>query len=921
MASDSSRPVSCLMILKNELLLGAVARGELPTVRRLLDRHRADVNTHNPSGMSSLQIAIVGRHHKLADYLIQKGVELHSKDSQGWNALHDASLMDSPGMVRKLIAKGVSPTCTTHLCELPIDLAGSVQMENLLCEEMCEQGETSLARQYYVYLGLDRLNNTSQSSQQQQQHQPSHFNRNISNGASRGANSTARVQKHAAKPHPSSGHSNGSARSRDNHAVSKKVKFSANLVESGSHITTESLQASAIPSRAKLEEVVIESPPTTRKSRPDINSLYQHTGFQFEIGLSLQQQSTPFTALDSGPLARKDECNIVSASYPPPLLTERKTYFDSPRAVRTQSQATPPLVRTSSGILRRETPRSPRRTVSFSELPPMTRKKYSFDGSSSSSRRATTTGTDVKKASATSSTLEELSAELISQLSDIYDDSVSSTDQQNDSDETSPTEDAVALLKMKPRKPSIVSPARRKSGEMRRRSVTFPPEVLLQVMVTDGDSKGVSEMLESGAVSDVNVMSPAGLTALHQSAVDGNLECAKALVGSGAKINCVDCEKWTPLHAAVVQGHVEFVRFLLQAGANPTMKNEEGDTPYNIAKHKAIRKMLLHAMNGKSLDADDFSDGEYSGEEEEEEYSHAESDSEDDESGSALFDSSSENKPSLKERLGLNHSAALKNTHDNSVSPSPDFESSDSVFISGPAISPVSRKERTLTDSTSSYGSLNEPEAENSKEKSSSNKDKNSHKAGSNSVEDVGYSDTDKISEDQGISTMDGSSDCSHRSRILSEDEGTSRDGIDRELVPGSVSYKFQEACLKCDVDTLLKLIRYKSDIEVDRVNDTSGITVLHHAVLEENPAFVQHLVVDFGASVHSQDRDGWTPLHAASAVGNIRIAQFLLENGAKASVLNKSCEFPVDVAEDQAMERLLKNVMLGSNVSIPFTR
>ena len=77
----------------------------------------------------------------------------------------------------------------------------------------------------------------------------------------------------------------------------------------------------------------------------------------------------------------------------------------------------------------------------------------------------------------------------------------------------------------------------------------------------------------------------------------------------------------------------------------------------------------------------------------------------------------------------------------------------------------------------------------------------------------------------------------------------------------------------------------------------------------------VQHLVKDFEADIHAKDRDGWTPLHAASAVGNIRIAQFLLESGAKASVLNNQCEFPVDVAEDEAMEKLLKNVMLGPSI------
>jgi len=78
-------------------------------------------------------------------------------------------------------------------------------------------------------------------------------------------------------------------------------------------------------------------------------------------------------------------------------------------------------------------------------------------------------------------------------------------------------------------------------------------------------------------------------------------------------------------------------------------------------------------------------------------------------------------------------------------------------------------------------------------------------------------------------------------------------------------------------------------------------------------------LICDFKCDINLKDADGWTPLHAASAVGSIRIAQFLLENGAKASILNNNCEFPVDVAEDEAMEDLLKKAMLGPTVGKVF--
>lgn len=458
----------------------------------------------------------------------------------------------------------------------------------------------------------------------------------------------------------------------------------------------------------------------------------------------------------------------------------------------------------------------------------------------------------------------------------------------------------IRALRMKPRKSSIMRRHNSDGGLQRRRSVTFQPEVLLQEVVTDGDVKAVNEILESGMIEDVNKMSPSGLTALHQSAIDGNLECAKSLVAKGADANRTDCENWTPLHAAVMNGSIEFVRFLLASGANPTLKNDSGETAYVMAKSGPIRKMLLNAMNGRSPDADEFSDGEYSGEEEEEEYSHAESESDDEleGDGSGLFDTNVGEKTSLKERLGLTHTAALNNTHINSVTPSPDL---DNVFSGSSQI--YQRREHEFTDSTSSYGSLFEQE-----DKLKNEMDKNDVRISSTRIMNT-ESDTDKISE-SGISTMEGSSDGSHRSRVFSsEDEAIT---LDSDLDPDSVDYEFQESCLYCDVDRVMKLVKFRHDLDVNRVNKASGITALHHSVLEENFALVQHLVKDFEADLHVQDIEGWTPLHAASAVGNIQIAQFLLDRGAKPSSLNLSCEFPVDVAEDEAMEKLLKKAMLG---------
>ena len=828
--------------IKNELLLAAVMKGELIKVKRLLERSSADIHTKSTSHLSLLQLAIIYGHVKVADYLIQKGIDLHYRDPQGWTALHDAALGDHKPLVRKLILKGCSPTATTNRSELPIDVAGSIQMEKFLCEEMASGGEKQLARQYFIYFGLEYL---SDSDRVLAKAQPASSHRYYSCLSTKSTRSSG-------YPHP-----NQRSQTRP----------------SGSNFCLKPTRRSP-----KFQGAIIDRPRSYEcrhrwTTASGINDFPWH---------SYSNQFIKREDVDGAtPLSHSEACCDSSASE-----SNGTSHSESTSISET-------LVDSSA-----DSPEAPRRKVSFAE-PPMANTK--------SKKRETPGGSTV-----------DLSEQVIAQLNKIYEGSYSKSNSDGSSDGSYDPEEAIAKLKMKPRKSSIVSPDRRRSteGQPRRKSVSFQPEVLLQEMVTDGDAKVVSEMLESGAIPDINKMSPAGLTALHQSAIDGNVECARTLIKNGAKVNCMDCEGWTPLHASAMTNNAELCKFLLESGANAKMKNDDGQTAYDITKNGPIRKMLLCAMNGKNPDADDFSDGEYSGEEEAE-YSHAESDSEEDEDNSGgLFNSVHEKKPSLKERLGLNHSVALKNVRDNSVSPSPDLDPLDSVFTSrnkNPNVCPTSAKrDRGLTDSTSSCGSQFEPELERIGELDENERRVLSTTALPTAAEEVNCSDTEKVSEDQGISTMEGSSDCSHRSRTYSDDEGTSRDVLDSELETGSLNYKFQEAVLDSNMDSLLKLVKHKSEIDVSRVNKSSGITALHHSVLEENFALVQHLVNDFDADVHVKDTDGWTPLHAASAVGNIRIAQFLLERGAKASALNNSCEFPVDVAEDEAMEKLLKNAMLG---------
>lgn len=1002
------------MTIKNELLHGAVVRGELPTVRRLLDRHKADINTANSNGIGCLQLAILNGHTKLAEFLVQKGVDIHMTDPVGYTALHDAALEENAVLVRKLISKGVSPLVCTDQGELPIDVAGSFQMEKMLCEEMYQAGEVELARQYYVYLGLDRLqqeshdgarslisygchthsprshpkpvgcksslnahaaspkletkkSTTLQSNSQVSRNTPTHASRNhpsadFANSSEKGSASDLLVSgrrlvkatEDGTVPSDMGNHKNAVGVSENDYKElqDKEVIQSA----SSQSLSGESeLDLAAEDRRSTSGDLPSADQSSTAQEKPDINpngelkppttcesdrkkrnlspqqvrasaaikALHQHSNFQLQIGLSLQSgqfstldEEEDFTEAKSSTSSLSDIASSPSSSdlsvSNSPATTSRKQHPPLQTDWFLTSQAQHRPRRATASPRSRRNQRVLQKSVSFADLH-MTRSKPMFvghsnnqsSGSSSSGGLATTAA---QKKEATQSRTSQLghSLSFSTNVLDRYISNYNPERVKEGGEEVNTMFDAgIRALRMKPQKSSMMRRHNSEGGlQQRRRSVSFQPEVLLQEIVTDGDVKAMSEILESGMI-DVNKMSPSGLTALHQSAIDGNLACAETLVAKGANVNCTDCENWTPLHAAVMNGSTEFVRFLLKSGAKPTLKNDSGETAYDMAKSGPIRKMLLNAMNGRSPDADEFSDGEYSGGEEEEEYSHAESDTDDEleAEDSGLFDSSVEEKTSLKERLGLTHTSALSNTQSNSVTPSPDL---DNVFTGGSQV--YQRREHELTDSTSSYGSLFEQE-----EKLKDELDQNGVRHTETKIL-IAESDTDKISE-SGISTMEGSSDGSHRSRVLSsEDEAIT---MDSDLDPDSIEYEFQESCLYCDVDRVMKLVKHGQDLDVNRVNKASGITALHHSVLEENFALVQLLIKDFKADLHVQDIEGWTPLHAASAVGNIQIAQFLLERGAKPSSLNLNCEFPVDVAEDEAMEKLLKKAMLGNSTEI----
>ncbi|KAL6104085.1 ankrd12 [Pungitius sinensis] len=110
-------------------------------------------------------------------------------------------------------------------------------------------------------------------------------------------------------------------------------------------------------------------------------------------------------------------------------------------------------------------------------------------------------------------------------------------------------------------------------------------------------------------------------------------------------------------------------------------------------------------------------------------------------------------------------------------------------------------------------------------------------------------------------------------------------------------------AAIRGDAKQVKELISLGADVNV---KDFAGWTPLHEAC---NLGYydVAKVLIAAGAEVNTQGLDDDTPLHDASSSGHKDIVKLLLRHGGNAFQANKRGERPVDVADSQELEKLLK--------------
>ncbi|HXA92833.1 MAG TPA: ankyrin repeat domain-containing protein [Steroidobacteraceae bacterium] len=128
---------------------------------------------------------------------------------------------------------------------------------------------------------------------------------------------------------------------------------------------------------------------------------------------------------------------------------------------------------------------------------------------------------------------------------------------------------------------------------------TAAADPLLADAIKAGDRQSALEMLKTGA--DVNAAQPDGSTPLHWAVYRDDIDLVRALLERGAKANVVNLLGSTPLAEAVKVSNLDLVALLLKAGANVDTANADGETPLMLAARNGslpiAQQLVRHGAN------------------------------------------------------------------------------------------------------------------------------------------------------------------------------------------------------------------------------------------------------------------------------------------------------------------------------------
>ena len=116
-----------------------------------------------------------------------------------------------------------------------------------------------------------------------------------------------------------------------------------------------------------------------------------------------------------------------------------------------------------------------------------------------------------------------------------------------------------------------------------------------------GDVEKAKTLLNSGA--KIDAWDEEGWTPLIWAADKGNADVVRLLLDRGADPDEVDNYNKTTLHFAAHNGHLAVIKLLIQTGADPDEVDKRGRTPIDLANangHTEVAKLIKRMQRGKS---------------------------------------------------------------------------------------------------------------------------------------------------------------------------------------------------------------------------------------------------------------------------------------------------------------------------------
>jgi ankyrin repeat protein len=75
------------------------------------------------------------------------------------------------------------------------------------------------------------------------------------------------------------------------------------------------------------------------------------------------------------------------------------------------------------------------------------------------------------------------------------------------------------------------------------------------------------------------------------------------------------------------------------------------------------------------------------------------------------------------------------------------------------------------------------------------------------------------------------------------------------------------------NVKNLLATLQTSNPFDINMLNESTGLSLLHHAVLEDSIDLVK-LLLQSDADINCFDEDCWTPLHIAASMGYYELSK-----------------------------------------------